>query len=94
MNVANKATLSSANTRAIIAWCSKNSVPVAGEIPYHDVFRTAVQNGRTVMETDNAEVQKQLRELWCNLSAMLGIPSSESIAPKLPGKRGSFTGQG
>jgi len=67
----NKATLSPANTRSLKAWLKENSIPLVGELPYHQVFQTAIQSGRTVMETNNAAVREQMRELWRSLSNLL-----------------------
>ena len=69
----NKATLSPANTGSLRAKLAADDVPVVGEIPYDDVFRNAVQSGRTVMEAGNGTVQDGLRELWRNVSSLLGV---------------------
>lgn len=88
----NKATLSADNTRTLKESLTANGVPVVGEIAYDGVFRSAVQAGRTVMETDNARVQESLLALWFNLSALLMVNREESVVHKLDGKLKSFAG--
>lgn len=88
----NKATLSPANTRALKDLLAANDVPVVGEIAYDSVFRSAVQTGRTVMETDSGEVQEKMLEMWYNLSALLGVNHSESVVHKLDRKLKAFAG--
>jgi MinD superfamily P-loop ATPase len=79
----NKATLNSTNTHTIIEWCNKQEVPIVGTIPYNDVFRTALQTEKTVMEIPNDEVQEQVLELWYNLSKLLGVAPTDSIISRL-----------
>lgn len=88
----NKATLSPANTGTLKDLLAANDVPVVGEIPYDSVFRSSVQAGRTVMETDNVAIQEKMLELWYNLSALLGVTRSESFVHKLDRKLKSFAG--
>jgi MinD superfamily P-loop ATPase len=88
----NKATLSPANTQTLKDLLAANDVPVVGEIAYDSVFRSAVQTGRTVMETDNVEVQEKMLELWYNLSALLGVNHRESVVHKLDRKLKVFAG--
>jgi len=79
----NKATLNSTNTHTIIAWCNKKEIPIVGKIPYNDVFRTALQNEKTVMEIPNNEVQEKILELWYNLSKQLNIAPTASIIDRI-----------
>jgi MinD superfamily P-loop ATPase len=90
----NKATISPGNTRALKDLLSTNEVPVIGQIAYDDVFRSAVQVGRTVMETENVAIQENVLELWYNLSALLGANHKESVVHKLERKLKSFSGVG
>ncbi|MPM58555.1 hypothetical protein SDC9_105386 [bioreactor metagenome] len=70
----NKSTLHLENTEALISWCNNKAIPVVGQLPYSDVFRTAVQSGKTVLEMpDNFEVKESLAKLWRNLAASLGF---------------------
>lgn len=69
----NKSTLHRENTRAIIAWCRQAEIPVVGQIPYSDAFRTAVLNGTTVLETADDRLKKQLTLLWENSMRLLDI---------------------
>lgn len=71
----NKSTLHPQNTQSLIAWCEHNNIFIAGQLPYSDVFRDAVQSGKTVLEmSDNSEVKNTLIELWHNLAICLNIP--------------------
>ncbi|MBP2638424.1 MAG: CobQ/CobB/MinD/ParA nucleotide binding domain protein [Firmicutes bacterium] len=79
----NKATINTTNTHTIIAWCNKNEIPIVGKIPYNDVFRTALQKGKTVMEISENEVQEKILELWYNLSKLLNIAPTASIIDRL-----------
>lgn len=72
----NKSTLHTENTKQIINWCNSKAIPIAGQIPYSDAFRTAVQSGKTVMETDDEDVKKQLLKLWQTLAKRLDIPAN------------------
>ncbi|BBB89650.1 MAG TPA: ATP-binding protein [Methylomusa anaerophila] len=86
----NKSTLNSLNTHTLIAWCSKKKVPVVGNIPYSDVFNTALQAEKTVMDTNNSEVQEKILELWYNLSKLLDINPIDSIISRIFRKINSF----
>ncbi|MEN6412645.1 MAG: ATP-binding protein [Veillonellales bacterium] len=70
----NKSNLHPENTRNLIAWCQQNAIAVAGQLPYSDIFRHAVQDGKTVMEMpSNEDVKQPLIELWINLLNRLAI---------------------
>lgn len=73
----NKSTLHPDNTQHIIAWCNANDIPVAGQIPYSDVFRTAVQCGKTVLDIPDSDVQERMTELWHNIAKRLEIPEAK-----------------
>lgn len=88
----NKATLSPANTLTLKESLAAADVPVVGELADDSVFRTAVQTGRTVMETESAEVQEKMLELWYNLSVLLRVNYTESLINKLDRKLKSFAG--
>ncbi|WP_425058114.1 Ion-translocating oxidoreductase complex subunit B [Sporomusa carbonis] len=75
----NKSTLHPENTQELIAWCDHNAIPVAGQLPYSDAFRNAIQSGKTVLEMpENAEVKDSLKKLWHNLATLLEVPATES----------------
>ena len=84
----NKADLNAANADAITAWCDKAGVPVVGALPYSDVFRAAVQAGKTVMEMGDASMEYKVQELWRNIAGLLGVPAENSawntIRRKIP----------
>lgn len=88
----NKATLSPANTDSLRSRLEAENILLVGEIAYDEAFRTAVQNGRTVMETYDAAVQEKLLELWFNLSSVLGVNNQESVVHRLDRKLKSFAG--
>lgn len=74
----NKSTLHKENTKQIIDWCNSKAIPIAGQIPYSDAFRTAVQSGKTVMEADDEDVKQQMIKLWQNLAKRLNVPADHS----------------
>ncbi|MBU2701329.1 MinD superfamily P-loop ATPase [Sporomusaceae bacterium BoRhaA] len=70
----NKSTLHSENTQDLISWCDHNAIPIAGQIPYSNIFHNAVQSGKTVLEMpENSEVKDSLIKLWHNLAARLDL---------------------
>ena len=71
----NKSTLHKENTKEIIDWCNSKAIPIAGQIPYSDAFRTAVQSGKTVMEIPDEDSKEQMKKLWNNVAQQLGIPA-------------------
>ncbi|MHC1745970.1 MAG: ATP-binding protein [Negativicutes bacterium] len=71
----NKSTLHPENTRQIITWCNSKNIPVVGQLPYSEVFRSAIKAGTTVMEMPaNQDVKEQMVEIWHNIAKMLDIP--------------------
>lgn len=79
----NKSTLHPENSKELIAWCHSQGLPVAGQIPYSDVFRTALQTGQTVMELDDSDVHVALQRLWKSLAARLELPLEKNWSQKL-----------
>lgn len=73
----NKSTLHPENTRHIITWCHSQNIPVAGQIPYSDAFRSAVQSGKTVLELPENDVKDELTKLWQTLASQLHVPSKD-----------------
>ncbi|MEG6584863.1 ATP-binding protein [Dendrosporobacter sp. 1207_IL3150] len=70
----NKSTLHPENTQEIINWCKNNSILVAGQLPYSDIFSKAAQAGKSVLEMpENAKVKTSLLELWYNLADKLEL---------------------
>lgn len=75
----NKSTMHPENTQKLIAWCTSHAIFIAGQLPYSEIFRSAVQSGKTVLEMpNNAEVKAPLEALWHNLSVRLEIPAIET----------------
>lgn len=86
----NKSTLHPENTQNIISWCNSENLPIAGQVPYSEVFRSSVQSGKTVLESSNTEVRESLRNLWYNLAARLDIPAVETKLSYLQRKLNPF----
>lgn len=61
--------------KEIIRWCHSQGLPVVGQIPYSDVFMKGMQVGCTVMEMEDEEVKKELRNLWQALAQWLNVPT-------------------
>lgn len=74
----NKSTLHQENTKELIGWCNSKAIPIAGQLPYSDAFRIAVQSGKTVMEIGDEEIKEQMEKLWHNLAQRLDIPADLS----------------
>jgi len=70
----NKSTLHKENTKQLIDWCNSKAIPIVGQLPYSDAFRTAVQSGKTVMEVDDEDVKAEMKKLWKNLAERLDVP--------------------
>lgn len=69
----NKSTIHPENTQELNSWCNNNAIPVVGQLPYSNVFRHAVQAGKTVLEIpDYTEVKKAITNLWQNIVINLG----------------------
>lgn len=75
----NKSTLHPGNTEQIINWCHNRELPVVGCLPYNEVFRRAVQAGRTVGEMADIDdpVKESIASLWSNLAVLLKGPATE-----------------
>jgi MinD superfamily P-loop ATPase len=74
----NKSTLHPENAQHIITWCQDKDIPVVGQLPYSDTFRTAVQSGKTVMDMADAAVKAQMTEMWHTIAKRLNILAAES----------------
>jgi MinD superfamily P-loop ATPase len=74
----NKSTLHRENTDRLIAWCQNKHIPIVGQLPYSDVFRNAVQAGKTVMELNDTTITEQMTALWHNLAKRLEVPATPS----------------
>lgn len=75
----NKSTLHPENTTELIKWCNSKALPIVGQLPYSDVFRTAVQSGKTVMEMDDITIKHEMTLLWNNLAKKLNVPPEKEI---------------
>ncbi|CVK17897.1 ATP-binding protein [Sporomusa sphaeroides] len=86
----NKSTLHQENTNQMITWCLSKGLPVFGQIPYSDTFRTAAQSGQTVLEMPHSDVKKELTILWQNIASHLRLPSQTSTLDLLLQKLNIF----
>ncbi len=86
----NKSTLHKENTKELIDWCNSKAIPIAGQLPYSDAFRTALQSGKTVMEADDEDVKEQMKKLWKNIAKKLDIPERKSGLTFFQGKLNPF----
>lgn len=86
----NKSTLHPENTRALIDWCNSKDLPIAGQIPYSNVFRNSVQLGKAAPELPDTEIKESLTNLWHNLAIHLDIPATESKLSYLQRKFNPF----
>ena len=75
----NKSTLHEENTRQLLAWCHSKNIHVYGRIPYSNVFRTAVQSGKTVLELPGNDAKEELVTLWKNIANRLNLPVEDNI---------------
>lgn len=57
----NNSTLHPENNRQMLIWCQSKTIPVFGQIPYSDAFRSAVQSGKTVLELPETNVKDELK---------------------------------
>jgi len=67
----NKSDLHEGMRQQIRNWCAANSIMVAGEIPYREEFRKALQEGRTVVPTEDRLIGEALNRLWENIAYRL-----------------------
>jgi MinD superfamily P-loop ATPase len=74
----NKSTLHPENTRQMMAWCQRKTIPVFGQIPYSDAFRSAVQSSKTVLELPKSEIKVELTKLWHAIATQLSVPPEGS----------------
>lgn len=74
----NKSTLHRENTRLINDWCQSKGIPVIGQLPYSDAFRTAVASGKTVLEVADSSVKEHMTHLWRNIMGQLDLEDSEN----------------
>lgn len=79
----NKSTLHQKNTEQMIDWCQSKDIPVFGQIPYSDTFRTAVQSGQTVLDVPQSDVTDNLILLWQKIANQLHIPPDNNDSSSL-----------
>ncbi len=67
----NKYDLNEANSNEIMAYCSREGVPVVGKIPYDAVVTKAMVAGMPVVEYSDGTVSKAIKALWRHISRTL-----------------------
>ncbi len=68
----NKCDLSAAQSDKVRNWCDSEKLPIIGEIPYHDAFRTAVRAGQTILQQSIDEgLRQSLSVLQAGISSHL-----------------------
>ena len=65
--VINKSNVNGAAATDIESLCNARGIDVITTIPYSDVFLNALQDGKTVMETNSASIKRKINEIWCYL---------------------------
>ena len=65
--VINKADLNDEARDGIERFCETRGVEVISAIPYSETFLDALQDGKTIMETDDVPLKKQISDIWNHL---------------------------
>jgi MinD superfamily P-loop ATPase len=65
--VINKSDLDGTAATNIEGFCNSRGVDVINKIPYSDVFLNALQQGKTVMEANDALIENKINEIWSYL---------------------------
>ena len=65
--VINKADLNDGARDDIERFCEARGVEVISTIPYSETFLDALQDGRTIMETDDVLIKKKINDIWNHL---------------------------
>jgi MinD superfamily P-loop ATPase len=73
--VINKADLNLQRTREIEAFCERQHVPVAGQVPYDPVVTEAMVHGVPVNEYTDGPVAQALESVWARMRASLSEAS-------------------
>ena len=74
----NKASINLDNVKTIIDWCEKNEIPIVGQFDYNKVFYRAIQEGRTITEMDDKEINKEAAAMWSKIKSILELPDYNS----------------
>ncbi len=69
--VINKYDINLDNSYHIEQYCSKNTLTVAGRIPYNQGVTRAMVNRKSVIEYNCGEVTREIERIWTNLSQSL-----------------------
>lgn len=70
--IVNKADLNPGLSGEIAAWCGRNGIPVAGELPFDPVFPEAVRAGKTVLDMGPTPAAERIRAVWARLAQQIG----------------------
>jgi len=67
----NKYDINIENTKKIENYCSKNSIEIAGKIPYDNVVTDAMVNEKTIIEYAKGEIVERTIKLWEKITGIL-----------------------
>jgi MinD superfamily P-loop ATPase len=67
----NKFDICAENTREIEAFCRRESIPLAGKIPFDKTVIEAVNSGKAVVDFPCSEAGRAIREIWKQIYPML-----------------------
>ncbi len=62
--VINKSDLNEEVTREIKEFCTDHNIQIITEIPFHPVFYETLQEGKTVIESQNSEIIDKIRKIF------------------------------
>jgi MinD superfamily P-loop ATPase len=69
----NKFDLNLAVSNQIEDWCSQNSVPLVGRIPYDEVVTKSVVQGIPLPEYSDNSVSREIHKIWHQISKLLNL---------------------
>ena len=68
--IINKFDLNLEVSNEIEEFCGKHNIRVINKIPYHSVFFDALQDSKTVIETNEQSIKIKIEEIWNHLKEM------------------------
>jgi MinD superfamily P-loop ATPase len=60
----NKYDINIENTKKIESYCNKESIEIAGKLPYDNVVTDAMVNEQTIIEYSQGEIAETIRRMW------------------------------
>jgi MinD superfamily P-loop ATPase len=67
----NKYDINIENTKKIEGYCNKDSIEIAGKIPYDNVVTDAMIHEQTIIEYSQGEIAETIRRMWKKISQRL-----------------------